>query len=143
MTMNKFSNAWRAKGMALASCLMLLSACATSPRLSPEESVKERATTRWELFFSGDLAGAYAYLSPGYRSSVSSLQYQRSVLVKRVAWTSAEYIDSECEGTSCKVKFDVGFTISGVLPGVKSHKGTQRIEQNWVLIDGQWYLIPA
>lgn len=143
MNMNIFSKAWRAKGMALASGLVLLSACATSPRLSPEESVKERATSRWELFYSGDLAGVYEYLTPGYRSSVSSLQYQRSVLVKRVAWTSAEYVSSECEETSCKVKFKVGFTISGAIPGVKSHKGTQIIEETWVLIDGQWYLVPA
>ena len=143
MNMNIFSNAWRAKGMALASGLVLLSACATSPRLSPEESVKERAPARWELFFSGDLAGAYEYLSPGYRTSVSSLQYQRSVLIKRVAWTSAEYVSSECEETSCTVKFDLGYTISGAIPGVRSLKGTQKIEETWVLIDGQWYLVPA
>ena len=74
MNMNRCSNAWCAKGMVLVSGLVLLSACATSPRISPEESVKERATARWELFFSGDLAGAYEYLSPGYRTSVSSLQ---------------------------------------------------------------------
>lgn len=124
-------------------CGLLLSACATTPGPSPEEVVMKRATERWELFFSGNLAGAYEYLSPGYRSSVSSLQYQRSVLVKRVAWTSADYIGSECEETSCKVKFDVGYTISGAIPGVKSLKGTQIIEETWVLIDGQWYLVPA
>ena len=143
MNVSIFSNAWRVKGVTLACGLVLLSACATSPRLSPEDTVKERASARWELFFSGDLAGVYEYLSPGYRTSVSSLQYQRSVLTKRVAWTGAEYISSECEETSCKVKFDVGYTISGALPGVKSLSGTQIIEETWVLVDGQWYLVPA
>ena len=143
MIMDIFSGKGCVKLMVVACGLMLMSACATSPRLSPEESVRERAAARWELFFSGDLAGAYEYLSPGYRTSVSSLQYQRSVLVKRVAWTSAEYVSSECEETSCTVRFDLGYTISGAIPGVRSLQGTQKIEETWVLIDGQWYLIPA
>lgn len=143
MIVNMFSEKGRVTPMVLVCGLLLLSACATTPRLSPEEAVKERATARWELYFSGDLAGAYLYLSPGYRTSVSSLQYQRSVLVKRVAWTSAEYISSECEETSCKVKFNVNYAISGAIPGVKSVKGTQNIEETWVLVDGQWYLVPA
>lgn len=130
--------------LTLVACgLMLLSACATSTSVSPESLIEERSTTRWELLFSGDLAGAYEYLSPGYRTSVSSLQYQRSVLLKRVAWTSAKYIMSVCEETSCKVKFEVGFTVAGALPGVKSYDGTQITEETWVLIDGQWYLVPA
>jgi len=121
---------------------MLLSACATSTSVSPESLVEARATARWEALFGGDLAGAYEYLSPGYRTSVSSLQYQRSILLKQVAWTSAEYVGASCEETICKVNFNVGFTVSGALRGVKSYKGTQMVEESWVLIDGQWYFVP-
>jgi len=141
--MNMFSDTGRVRLMVVVCGLMLLSACATSTNLSPESLVKERATARWETYFRGDLAGAYEYLSPAYRTSVSSLQYQRSVLLKRVAWTSAEYKESTCQETVCMVKFNVGYTVSGAIPGVKSYKGTQVIEESWVLIDGQWYLVPA
>jgi len=141
--MNKFVSMRRVHHIVVACGLILLSACATSTSVNPESLVEERATARWEAIFSGDLAGAYEYLTPGYRSSVSSLQYQRSVLLKRVAWTNAKYMGSTCEEKTCKVKFDVGFTVSGAIPGVKSYKGTQIIEESWVLIDGQWYLVPA
>ncbi len=140
--MNTFPDTGRMRLMLVACGLMLLSACATSTSVSQESQVEERATARWEALFSGDLAGVYEYLTPAYRTSVSSLAYQRSVLLKQVAWTSAEYTDSVCEETLCKVSFDVGYTISGTIPGVKSYKGTQIIEESWVLIDGHWYFMP-
>lgn len=136
----------RIRLMVLACGLMLLSACATSTsksQESPESLVKERATTRWEAYFDGSLADAYEYLTPAYRTSVSSLQYQRSVLLKQIAFTRADYVGSVCEEATCKVRFEVDFTMSGGLPGIKSYKGTQIIEETWVLIDGQWYFVPA
>jgi hypothetical protein len=141
--MSKFSGISRLRLMIAACGLMLLSACATSTSVSPESLVEQRATARWEAFFSGNLADVYTYLSPAYRTSVSSLQYQRSILLKRVAYTSAKYVESKCEETVCTVKFDVGYTVSGAIPGVQSFAGSQRIEESWVLIDGQWYLVPA
>jgi len=141
--MNISPDTGRIRIMVVACTLMLLSACATSTGVSPESLIEERANARWEALFSGDLAGAYEYLTPAYRTSVSSLAYQRSVLLKRVAWTSAKYIDSTCEEATCKVRFNVGFTVSGAIPGVKSYEGTQKIEESWVLIDGQWYFVPA
>jgi hypothetical protein len=139
--MNIFPYTGRVRLMAVACGLMLLSACATSTSVSPESQIEERANARWEALFSGDFAGAYEYLTPAYRTSVSSLAYQRSVLLKRVAWTSAKYVESVCEESLCKVKFDVGYTIYGAIPGVKSYSGTQKIEESWVLIDGQWYFV--
>ena len=120
--------------------MMLLSACASTPPKIP--SIEERATARWDMLFSGDLAGAYEFLSPGYRSSVSSLQYQRSILLKQVRWISAEYKSSDCEETTCKVKFLLEFRVVGALPGVKSYVGSMDIEELWILIDGLWYLVP-
>ena len=78
--------------------LLLLSACATT--MSNESTIEERATARWELLFGGDFAGAYEFLSPGFRSSVSSVQYQKSLLLQRIEWTNAKYIESECIETT-------------------------------------------
>ncbi len=138
--MNNFANNSRVGLLGVVCGLLLLSACATS--VSTENQIEQRVTARWETLLSGDLAGAYEFLSPGYRSSVSSMQYQRSVLLQQVKWTSAKYVESTCEETTCNVKVLVGFTVYGALPGVKSFNGTKDIEESWVLISGNWYLVP-
>ena len=120
--------------------LLLLSACATTAPTG--DSIEKRAMDRWEALLSDDLAGAYEYLSPGFRSSVTSTQYQRSLLLKRVKWTDARYVESDCTETTCKVKISLDYAVYGVLPGVKSYKGTQTIQESWVLNEGQWYLVP-
>ncbi len=120
--------------------LVLLSACATTAT-SPA-SVEDRAKERWAALLSDDLSGAYEYLSPGYRSSVTSVQYQRAMLLKRVNWTNAEIRSSECEETVCNVRVIVGFSIYGGLPGVRSFTSVDEIIESWVLVDGIWYLVP-
>ena len=120
--------------------LVLLSACATT--MSTENIIEERATARWETLLSGDLAGAYEYLSPGFRSSVPSLQYQRQLLLNKVKWTGAHYIESDCTETTCKVKISLDYTVYGAIPGVKSFDGTQEIEESWVKVNGTWYFVP-
>ena len=120
--------------------LVLLSACATTE--VPESKIEDRVMGRWNALLSDDLAGAYEYLSPGYRSSVSSNQYQRTLLLKKVQWTHAEFRSSECEESVCEVHVLVGFAIYGALRGVKSFKGADDVEESWVLNGGQWYLVP-
>lgn len=138
--MNNFTNDRRVGLMAVVCVLLLLSACATS--VSKEKQVEQRATARLEALIGGDLESAYEYLSPGYRSSVSLVQYQRSILLQQVKWTSAKYLENTCEETTCIVKVLVGFTVYGALPGVKSFDGTKDIEESWVLVRGNWYLVP-
>jgi len=120
--------------------LLLLSSCATTTRT--ENNIEERVTARWDTLLSSDLAGAYEYLSPGFRSSVTSLQYQRQILLSRVKWTGVRYIESDCIETTCKVKISLDYTVYGALPGVKSFNGTQEIEESWVKADGNWYFVP-
>ena len=120
--------------------LLLLSACASTG--GSKGSIEQRATERWDFLFSDNLTAAYDYLSPGYRSSVSLKQYQRTILLQRIKWTSAKYIESECAETSCKVKISIDYTVYGALPGVKSFDGTQEIEESWVKVDGKWYFVP-
>ena len=120
---------------------LLLSACATTVEI--EDTIETRAIKRWEALLSDDYEGAYEYLSPGFRSSVSLKQYQRSLLLKKVAWTDANYVESDCAETSCKVKISLNYTVYGAVPGIQSFDGTQTITESWVLVDGNWYLVPA
>ena len=136
----KTKNIFKFRSLGMLVSLLLLSACAsTEPKTS---SIEERATAYWDTLFSGDLAGAYEFLSPGYRSSVSSMDYQRSILAKQVQWTSAKYVDSDCSETTCTVGISMGYRVSGAVPGVKSFTGTQKVEESWIKIDGMWYLVP-
>ena len=126
--------------MTLVCCLFFLASCATT--VSTEKPIEERVAGRWDALLSGDLATAYSYLSPGTRSSVSSLQYQQSFLTQRVAWTGARYVGSECQESTCKVNVSIDYAVYGALPGVKSFKGTKSVEESWLLIDGTWYMVP-
>jgi hypothetical protein len=132
----------RRSALFITSCcsLLLLSACATTTRT--EKSIEKRATERWNAVLSEDLTGAYEYLSPGYRSSVTLNQYMRSILLMRVKWTGARYVKSVCTETTCKVEISIDYVLYGVLPGVSSFNGTQIVQENWVLSDGVWYFVP-
>ena len=119
---------------------LLISACAaTRPS---EQVVEERAMARWSALLGDDLTGAYEYLSPGYRSSVSVKNYQRALLLKKIKWNDAKFIESECEETTCKVKISLNYTAFGAVPGLKSFNGIQSIEESWVLVDRNWYMVP-
>ena len=120
--------------------LLFLSACDVTT--SSKATIEERAMARWVLLFSGDFADAYDYLSPGYRSSVPSKEYQKSLLLQRVEWTNAKYIESDCTETTCKVSILLGYVMRGGLPGVKSFEGSDVIEESWIKSDNTWYLVP-
>ncbi len=137
---NFFSNGRLLYLAAVCGSVFLLSACATMPGTG--DGVEKRVTARWQALLSDDLTAAYDFLSPGYRSSVSLKHYQRTVLLKKVHWRDAKYIESDCAETSCKVKISLDYTMYGGVPGVQSFEGTQTITESWVLIDGVWYLVP-
>lgn len=126
--------------------LSLLSACATNvvdaEKVDAESAVQVRAMARWSALLNGDLQAAYEFLSPALRSSVSSLQYQRSVLLQKVQWKDAKFIEAVCEETICNVKISLDFTIRGALPGVRSFEETDVIAESWVLVDDVWYYVP-
>ena len=124
----------------LALLLLFLSACESN--LSTPELLEQRSMARWDAVINDKLETAYDYLSPGYRSSVSLPQYQRSVLLSKVNRTAARYVKSSCEETSCNVKISLDFTVYRALPGVDSMDVTQTIEESWVLVDGSWYYVP-
>jgi len=120
--------------------LLLLSACATTTRTA--DNVENRAMARWNALLSNDFDAAYEFLSPGYRSSVSNLHYQRTLLLKKLKWNNASFVESDCAETSCKVKISLDYTMYGGVPGVQSFEGTQAVTESWVLIDRVWYLVP-
>jgi hypothetical protein len=139
--MVKFVFSGRVMLLAVTVCMsVLLQSCVSMG--TTEETIEKRATARWAAILGDELEEAYGFLTPGYRSSVSSKQYQRALLLQKVQWTDARYIESACVETSCKLKISLDYTIYGAVPGVSSFDGTQQIEESWVKVKGKWYFVP-
>lgn len=122
----------------------VLAGCAStgSGSSSEVESAAERAQQRWDLLIAGDYAGAYEYLSPGYRSSTSLNNYQRRLLLRRVSWKTAEVLESNCTGDRCEVKIGLNYAVNKPLPGVSSFDGRSEDVETWVRTENQWWLLP-
>ena len=120
---------------------LLLAACATAPQ-SDGDIVAERAQARWDALLAGDLEEAYAFYSPGYRSTTSVIDFGVSIRTRRVMWTSAEYLEHQCEEKRCTVIFNIGFRVHRPVPGLDAWDGTDRVEESWVKTDGQWWYLP-
>ena len=121
--------------------LMVLSACTTKP-VSDSEQVVERAKARYEALLSGDLETAYTFYSPGYRSTISLIEFGVQFRTRRVYWTSAEYREHSCEGDRCSVWFDVDYRVQKPVPGLDSFDGSILIEDTWVKTGGEWWYLP-
>ena len=67
----------------------------TAPE-SKQESIAQRAQSRWDALLAGDFETAYSYYSPGYRSTASVADLEIAIRLRRVRWTSAEYQDHSC-----------------------------------------------
>lgn len=124
-------------GIALAA---LLAACATAPE--SQGDIASRAQARWDALLAEEFDVAYGFLSPGYRSSVSRSQYQRSILLQKVRWASADYRSSECDENRCTVTVSVDYLLVNPVPGLSRYRGTKEIEERWIRADGQWWYVP-
>jgi hypothetical protein len=138
--MRKFFMMSYVKPLAILCAVSLLSSCAAMGKKT--ESIEERVNGRWAALFANEIERAYGYLTPGYRSSVSLQQYQRSIENRKMKWTSADYIKSNCDENTCVVQVKVGFTLYGALPGVKAMNSSQYAHETWILVDGTWYMVP-
>jgi hypothetical protein len=122
--------------------VMSLSACATTAPDSSDDVVAQRAQARWDALLSRDYAGAYAFYSPGFRSSVSAVDLEISMRLRRIKWQSAEYIAHFCDESSCKVRFNVGYSVNSPVPGVGAWSGYEIMEDQWIKTGGEWWYLP-
>ena len=116
-------------------------ACAAAPE-STVEPVEQRAQARWDALVSGDIDAAYAYLSPGYRSSVSRVDYEIGLRSRRVQWVDAEYAEHRCEEESCDVKIKLLFRVPSPTPGISEFTSRSVVSEKWIFSSGQWWHLP-
>jgi hypothetical protein len=117
--------------------LIGLNSCGSSP--PPEEAVRERALERWQALMQRDMEKAYGYLSPGYRA-VTSLDLYRARFGSAVRWTDANVKKVACTDKACDVTVNVHYQY--MAPSVGMYEGEKPLEEKWVQVDKQWWLLP-
>ena len=122
--------------------VMLLSACATTSTASREDVIKERSQARWDALLARDYASAYAFYSPGYRSAVSVVDFEIGIRIRRIRFTSAKFMEQNCEENTCTVVFQVGYRAGTPVPGVAVWDGYDTISDQWVKTGGEWWYLP-
>jgi len=135
---------WRSVIRTLAPALVsaaLCAACATTIG-GGGDAVVDRAKMRWQALLTGDFQSAYSYYSPGYRSSKTVGDFELSMKLRKVQFRDAEYLEHECEGDSCTLKFNVKYHISSPVPGLDTWESKTVLDERWVRTQGQWWYFP-
>ena len=122
--------------------VILLSACASTSTASSEDIVQERAQARWDALLNGDFATAYSYLSPGYRSTITVVDYEIGIRMRKVQYRMAEYQSHSCEKNVCTVRFKVGYSVVRPVPGMAEWENNSTVPEQWIKSDGEWWFLP-
>ena len=120
---------------------LFLSACA-SQAVDPENVISARAQNRWDALLAGDFETAYAFYSPGYRSTMSMIDFAVRIRTQPVRWTSADYQDHSCTETTCTVRFKIGYMVSKPVVGLDKWEDSSILKEKWIKTDGQWWYLP-
>ena len=145
------------KTLALAA-IALVVACAPTHSTKPSSSgssevaagmkgeepspVGERAVARWQHIVAGRFADAYNLLSPGYRQTISQVDYENTIRNRPLRWTDASYMDQSCTSEDlCTVKIMLNFEVQ--MPSVGVVKSQDVLEEKWIRSEGQWFFLPT
>ena len=154
---SKFPRVTRGRVALVAICALTLGACAsqgtrpgavggdaatTSSKSSPEEQVKQRAVARWSLLIERRFEEAYALMSPGYRQTMASDLYVKTMKDRPVQWTAVSFLAATCEPEVCSVRLNVEAKFNMPVMRVGTMEVQDIVTENWVLNDGEWYMVP-
>jgi len=120
--------------------LMILSACAASPQ-SREDEIRQRAQARWDALLEKDYETAYSYASPGYRSTMSVVDFEIEIRSRRVQYQSAEYKEQSCDEQTCSVTMLIGFKVVKPVIGLDVWESTSAIKEQWIQTGGEWWYL--
>jgi len=120
----------------------LLSACAATSGGPGTGHIGDRAQARWDALLAQDYEGAYSYLSPGIRSTMSATDFELDFRLRRVQYLSAEYQEHSCEEDVCTVKIQLGYRIVRPLATVPEWESKSVVEEQWIKSAGKWWYLP-
>ena len=115
---------------------------AASVKQSPEDQAKQRAVTRWSLLIERRFDEAYELMSPGYRETMTKEAYVKTMKDRPVQWTRVSFQSATCEPELCSVKVRVDAQFEMPVMRVGTVEVLDFITENWILNDGEWYMVP-
>jgi len=125
---------------------LLLGACSQQATRTAADSaeaiVEQRAKARWNLVLQKQYMDAYQYLTPGYRATTPIDIYSVTMRRSAVRWQAVDFKTVECRSESvCTATFDVDARVVGQLRGADSVPVSKEVQDEWLLVDGQWYYV--
>lgn len=126
---------WHVVGLC-AAALLALAGCATTTQ-SPEETVRQLATQRWQAVLAEQFDRAYEFTNPAYRKLKTKEQYIAASRAAAVKWTSAEVVRVECEAQKCQVAIQTTSQLR--MPSFYKAPLASGLDETWVLEDNRWW----
>ncbi|NBC49497.1 MAG: hypothetical protein GVY22_16295 [Gammaproteobacteria bacterium] len=104
------------------------------------QRLKDRAEARWAALSKRDFAKAYAYETPGYRSTASLEQFE-SQYGSAVRWLGANVSEVElAKGDArAKVKVQLDYEAPDALGQV--YTGKRSLLERWIVSEGEWWYV--
>lgn len=133
------ANFFKAQG-GLALLGMLLAVAGCTDKSSPD-TIDRRSVERWNYLIAHQAEKAYDYLTPGFRQTQTRENYAAAMNSRPVQWKAVKFNKKECDADRCKVTVDVTYAVT--LGGGAVADMTSSRSETWLLIDGEWFLLPS
>lgn len=146
----------RSKSLYFALAALTLTACDQAPQPAaqqqqsnkpvavaekPEELVAKRALERIAAIAEGRLETAYSYYSPGSKQTVSLSSFVARQTKSPAMWKSGNVMSVVCEPEVCEVNLELTYIYVGSITQMAGQEQQSKIQEKWVLSDGQWALV--
>lgn len=119
-----------------------LAGCATTPAVSPQETVHQLAAQRWQALLAKDYKRAYDMTAPAYRKLNTAEVFALRKSSVPVRWLSAKVLRVECESEDrCTARVEIESRPTA--PFAPKLPLTGVISETWVRDGGQWWAFEA
>ena len=120
---------------------LVFASCALHNNIAPEDALRVRVQAYWDARVEGSAEKAYQLLEPDARQRVGLGTYAHRAGQSEILSYEIEKIDLDMQTESAVVQVKRSFRIK---PGAVPIRIDQDLEQTgreqWVLVDGQWYM---
>lgn len=125
---------------ALVASLLALTGCAADK--ADPANIDRRSVERWNYLIAHEAEKAYDYLSPGFRSTKTREDYAAAMNNRPLQWKAVKFNSKTCEEDRCTVLLDITYEVKLPLATGKTTESTSTQKETWILVDGEWCLLP-
>jgi hypothetical protein len=95
-----------------------------------------RAQQRWDALKAQDFKAAYAFMSPLQKAITPEAEYVR-LMAGGNAWLNTQVVGVTCSQQICQTR--VRIQAASPLPLKFGDNITTHVDEDWVLVDGEWW----